>query len=74
LNEQRGKARQDKDGWSDEGGEPLPLPLPLQSKAKAKANIGMSVQKNGKWRNTLSPNNTLPERDKSAKQIYRFNT
>jgi hypothetical protein len=47
LNEQRGKARQDKDGWSDEGGEPLPLPLPLQSKAKAKANIGMSVQKMG---------------------------
>ena len=43
-------------------------------KAKAKANIGMSVQKNGKWSHTLSPNNTLPERDKSAKQIYRFNT
>jgi hypothetical protein len=43
-------------------------------KAKAKANIGMSVQKNGKWGHTLLPNNTLPERDKSAKQIYRFNT
>ncbi len=43
-------------------------------KAKAKANIGMSVQKNGKRSHTLSPNNTLPERVKSAKKFYRFNT